>query len=167
MYANAYISDLGSIPDWEALYRKAYKHLKPGGWLQDCEMDVMMQSDHVTVPDDHVTKEWGRLYYECGEKMGKTFAISCGHNMKDAMEKAGFVDVTEVKFKAPCHAWPKDPKLQQAGLLLYAMLDQSLEGFGMFLFTTLLGWTAEEALVFTAKFRDEVKKKSQCWWIAT
>ncbi|KAJ9136884.1 Demethylmenaquinone methyltransferase [Pleurostoma richardsiae] len=157
----------GSIPDWEALYRRAYKHLKPGGWLQDLEMDVKVQSDHRDFPEDHIFNEWGRMYYEAGEKMGRTFAISCGHTMRDTMAAAGFVDVTEVKLKVPCHAWPRDPALQRAGLLLLSMLDQSMEGFGMLLFTTVMGWSAEEVLVFTARMRAEVKKKSNCGWIAT
>lgn len=158
---------IGSIPNWEQLYGKAYKHLQPGGWLQDCEMDVKVESDHVDFPDDHIFNEWGRLYYEAGERSGRTFAISCGHTMRDTMEKVGFVDVQEVKLKVPCHAWPRDRKLRQAGLLLFAMLDHSLEGFGMYLFTQVLGWSPEEVLVLTAKMRAEVKKKSNCGWIAT
>ncbi|KAI1089151.1 S-adenosyl-L-methionine-dependent methyltransferase [Rostrohypoxylon terebratum] len=157
----------GSIPDWSELYRKAFKHIKPGGWLQDLEMDVRIQTDHVHIPDDHVFEEWGRAFFESGEKNGRTFRISHGHTMRDTMIAAGFVDVQEVKLKVPCHGWPRDPKLQQAGLLLYAMLDQSLEGFCIFLFTKLLDWSVEEVLVFVARFRNEMKKKSNCGWILT
>jgi hypothetical protein len=130
-------------------------------------MDVKIQSDHVYFPEDHIFNEWGRLYYKAGEKMGKTFAISCGHTMKETMEKVGFVDVEEVKFKVPCHAWPKDPQLQKAGLLLFTMLDQSLEGFGLYLFTTLFGWSKADVLALCSKMRSEMKKKTNCGWIAT
>jgi hypothetical protein len=87
--------------------------------------------------------------------------------MKDTMQAAGFVDITEVKLKVPCHGWPKDPRLKQAGLLCFAMLDQSLEGFSMYLFTQVLGWAPDEVLIFTARMRAEVKKKSNCGWILT
>ncbi|OTA86524.1 hypothetical protein M434DRAFT_399861 [Hypoxylon sp. CO27-5] len=157
----------GSIPDWGELYAKAFKHTKPGGWVQDLEMDVRVQSDHVAIPEDHVFEEWGRVFVESAEKNGRTFRISHDHMMRDNMIAAGFVDVTEVKLKAPCHGWPRDPKLQQAGLLLFAMLDQSLEGFGLYLLTKSLGWTAEEVIAFCAKFRAEIKKKSNCGWILT
>ncbi|KAI2463452.1 S-adenosyl-L-methionine-dependent methyltransferase [Annulohypoxylon bovei var. microspora] len=157
----------GSIPDWGELYGKAFKHLRPGGWLQDLEMDVRVQTDHVAIPDDHIFEEWGRAFIDSGVKNGRTFGISHGHMMRDTMIAAGFVDVTEVKLKAPCHGWPRDHKLQQAGLLLYAMLDQSIEGFCLYLLTKMLGWSVEEVLVFVARFRNEMKKKSNCGWILT
>jgi hypothetical protein len=67
-------------------------------------MEVRIQSDHLDFPEDHIFNEWARLYYEGGDKIGRTFAIACGHMMKDTMKAAGFVDVTEIKLKAPCHA---------------------------------------------------------------
>lgn len=130
-------------------------------------MDVKVQSDHVHFPEDHIFNEWGKFYYEAGDKRGRTFKISCDHMMRDNMEAAGFVDITEIKLKVPCHAWPRDAKLNQAGLLLLAMLDQSLEGFCLMMFTTVLGWTHDEVLYFTARMRAEVRKKSNCGWIAT
>ncbi|KXX81535.1 Demethylmenaquinone methyltransferase [Madurella mycetomatis] len=157
----------GSVPDWEQLFRKAYKHLKPGGWLENLETEVRIQSDHVDFPEDHIFNEITRYYYEDFEKMGRTFGIARGHRMKEAMEAAGFVDITEIKFKTPCHAWPREPRLKQAGLLLFAMLDQSLEGLTVYLFTQLLGWTVDEVLVLTARMRAEVRKKSNCGWLMT
>lgn len=158
---------IGSVPDWEVLFRRAYKHLKPGGWLQDLEMEVKIQSDHVQFPEDHIFNEWAKCFYEGFDKIGRTMSIGCGHMMKNAMEAAGFVDVTEIKFKTPCHAWPKEPRLKQAGLLLFAMLNQSLEGFTMYVFTEVLGWTPDKVLVFVARMRAEIMKKSNCGWIMT
>ncbi|OTB08522.1 hypothetical protein M426DRAFT_317146 [Hypoxylon sp. CI-4A] len=157
----------GSIPDWSEFYGKAFKHVKPGGWVQDLEMDVRIQSDHVAFGDDHIFEEWGRAFIEGGEKNGRTFGICRDHRMKETMEAAGFVDVTEVKLKAPTHGWPRDPKLQQAGLLLYAMLDQSLEGLSLYLLTKVLDWTVDEVFLIAARFRAEMKKRTNCGWILT
>jgi hypothetical protein len=130
-------------------------------------MEVKIQSDHHDFPEDHVFNEWARFHDEGGERMGRTFAIACGHMMKDTMQAAGFVDVTEIKLKVPCHGWPKDPRLKQAGLLLFATLDQSLEGFTMYLFTQVLGWTPEEVLTFSARMRAEVRRRNNCGWLST
>lgn len=119
----------GSVPDWEQLFRKAYKHLKPGGWLEDVEMAIRIQSDHVDFPEHHILNEMAKFYYKDFEKMGRTFGITCGHRLKNAMEAAGFVDVTEIKFKTPCHAWPRDPSLKQAGLLLKIKWVKQIEVF--------------------------------------
>ncbi|CAM1505131.1 Fc.00g107680.m01.CDS01 [Cosmosporella sp. VM-42] len=157
----------GSIPDWRDLYKKAFKHLKPGGWAQDLEMDVRIVSDHVDIPDDHVFNRWADLFYQGGEKMGRTFACSVGHTMRDNMEAAGFVDIVEKKIKTPIHGWPKDPKLQQAGLLFQLALEESIEGFGMFLLTQILGWQQEEVIVLLSQMRKELKKKSYYGYVMT
>ena len=157
----------GSITDWGELYKKAFRHLKPGGWLQDLEMDVLLQSDHVTFPEKHIYKTWGDAFAKGGEAMGKIFTITRDHQMRDYMEAAGFEDITEVKLKTPTHGWPKDKRLQQAGLLTQACLDQSLEGLAMFVLTMVLQWTKEEALTFVAEMRGESRKKSNCAYCLT
>jgi SAM-dependent methyltransferase len=35
----------GSISDWDALYEKAFRHTKPGGWYQHLDMDIQIESD--------------------------------------------------------------------------------------------------------------------------
>ena len=108
---------------------------------------------------------WAREFYKAADQAGRTFAIACDHKMRDGITNAGFEDVREIKLKLPCHGWPRDPALQQAGLLFFGMLDASLEGFGMMLFTQQFGWTPEEIMVFCAKMRTEVRKKSNCAWL--
>jgi SAM-dependent methyltransferase len=154
----------GSIPDWAALYAKAFRHLKPGGWLQHLEMETRIASDHKTFPKDHVFNQWADLIYAGGERTGRSFDICQGNNMKQYMEGAGFVNVVEVKMKAPLHGWPKNPQLQQVGLMFHMALDQSLEGFGMFLMTQILGWSREEMLVLLAKMRKENNNRANCHW---
>jgi SAM-dependent methyltransferase len=148
----------GSIPDWEALYRKAFAHLKPGGWLEDLEMDLKVQSDHVDIPADHVFNKWAELFYSAGDKIGRSFAVANNHFMRDLMIKVGFVDVVEKQVKVPLHGWPEDPHQRQMGYLGQLGLDQSLEGFGTFIMTQVHGWKPEEAMVMVAKMRMETRK---------
>lgn len=150
----------GSIPDYGALYKKAFRHIAPGGWLQSLEMDVKIESDHVNIPEDHIFNQWADLFYQGGEKTGRTFTISHGHKMKELMEEAGFVGIVEKKVKVPLHGWPKDQRLQHAGYLAQLALDQSLDGFGTFLLTQIMGWGRTEATVFIAKMRQESRKES-------
>ncbi len=148
----------GCIPDWEDLYRKVYKHLKPGGWFEDVEMDVRIESDHAVIPEDHIFSAWAQLFYDGGDKLGRSFTIAQGHKMRELMEKVGFVDIYEEKFKIPLHGWPKDPRLRNAGLLAQAALDQSLDGFGTFLLTQVHGWERDQAIVYIASMRRETRK---------
>ncbi|KAK0649060.1 S-adenosyl-L-methionine-dependent methyltransferase [Cercophora newfieldiana] len=155
----------GCVPDWTALYEKAFKHLKPGGWFEHAERGCRLESDHVAIPDDHIFNKWAELAYSGGEKMGRSFSIAEGHQMKEFMEKAGFVDVHERKIKLPLHGWPKNANLKSAGYLGQLALDQSLDGLSTFLFTQVHGWSREEALAFTEAFRKESRKITNYPWI--
>ncbi|OHE98262.1 UMTA protein [Colletotrichum orchidophilum] len=154
----------GSIPDWRALYNKVFSHLKPGGWIQSIEMEIRIKSDHVDFPADHIFNRWADMTYEAGEKMGRTFTICQGQNIRNHLQEIGFVDIVEQKTKAPLHGWPSDPKLREAGQLFQIAFDESLNGFGMYLFTQVLGWTREEVDVLISEMREESRKKANCHW---
>jgi trans-aconitate methyltransferase len=150
----------GCIPDWTAFYAKAFKHVKPGGWFEHVERTCRLQSDYVALTDDHPFNKWAELSYGAGEKTGRSFAIAEGHQMKEYMEKAGFVDVHERKIKMPMHGWPKDPNLKNAGYLGQLALDQSMDGLSTFVLTQILGWSREQAFEFTESVRKESRKFS-------
>ena len=84
--------------------------------------------------------------------------------MLDAVRGAGFVDAVERKVKVPLHGRPGDPQLRQMGYLGHAALDQSLDGFGLYLFTEVLVWSREETAALTAEMRKELRKASNCPW---
>lgn len=155
-----HIRDLyGSIEDWSALYKRAFRHLKPGGWFEDLELDIRAHSDVVTDPD-HIYHRWNRIFQEAGEKMGKTFKIAIGSRMQDHMHNAGFVDITEKKFRLPMSGWPLDPKLKEIGLFVQMFVDSGLEGFALFLLTQVMGWKYEECQVLIAQMRQALRNKS-------
>ncbi|KAM5347362.1 hypothetical protein ACJ41O_010367 [Fusarium nematophilum] len=154
-----HIRDLyGSIDDWSALYAKAFSHLKPGGWFEDLELDIRAHSDVVTDPQ-HIYHRWNAVFQEAGEKMGKTFKIGIGSRMRDLMDGAGFVDVTERKFRLPMSAWASDPKLKEIGSFVQMFVDGGLEGFGLYLLTQVMGWPYDECQVFIAEMRQALRNK--------
>jgi len=155
----------GCVPDWTALHDKVFAHLKPGGWFEHVETEVKLESDHVNLPPDHVFNVWADLFYKGGEKMGRSFAIAGGHQMKELMEKAGFVEVVERKIKMPMHGWPRDKQLREAGLMGQLALDQAIEGLAVFLLTQIHQWDHVEAVAFTNKFRLESRKAANCAWL--
>jgi hypothetical protein len=80
--------------------------------------------------------------------------------MRSAIEKAGFVDVQEEKYKIPLGSWPKDKLLKEVGHLQYAHWNAALEGWAMWLLTHFgepEPWTKDEVQVFLAKVRVELK----------
>jgi len=48
----------GGIKDWDRLYRQAYKHLKPGGWIEMQEYEAWIRSDDGTIDNATYVKQW-------------------------------------------------------------------------------------------------------------
>ncbi|KAK0612613.1 S-adenosyl-L-methionine-dependent methyltransferase, partial [Bombardia bombarda] len=155
----------GSVRDWAKLYSQAFRCLKPGGWIQDFELDTKLESDRVTPDEKRASEAWGELYIEAGKRTGCSFDIARGSKMKETMEAAGFVDITEKNIIIPCGAWPRDERLKHAGLLIQASILVSLDGLVMLLCTEVLGWSSEEVIVLVAKMRQLVKRTMACSYI--
>ncbi|KAL6412121.1 putative sam dependent protein [Ilyonectria robusta] len=141
----------GGIDDWSKLYRQAFRHVKPGGWVENTEIDLETRSENPKVSGDegHIFKEWRNLFWEAGEKINRTFKIARDNQMEQKMREAGFVDIQHHQWKVPIGGWPRDPKLKQIGLYNGMFIDQSLDGFAVFPIGEILGWTFDEVTVLT------------------
>lgn len=90
---------VGSVADWTALFKEAYKTLEPGGYLESCEASCYMESDDGTVDEKSAMNQWGKFFVEGGIKLGRTFLVVEEGVQRKAMEEAGFVDIEEWNFK--------------------------------------------------------------------
>ena len=147
----------GSIADWKALYREIYQKTKPGGWIQQLEMSIVFTSDDGTVDDHNFMAEWSRTFIEFGEKSGRTMRIAdlCG----DLIREAGFEDVKETWYKVPVGPWPKDKRLKEIGLYSYHYCNEGCEGWALYALVKVFGWSIEQAHVYVAKFRNELRNR--------
>ncbi|RYP45665.1 hypothetical protein DL768_008009 [Monosporascus sp. mg162] len=91
---------VGAIPDWNELFKQAYRTLKPGGYLESKESSALIRSDDGTVPIGCALDQWGRVFWEAGKKFGRSFRVYEDELQRKAMEAAGFVDIKETVYKA-------------------------------------------------------------------
>lgn len=90
----------GAIKDWTELYRQAFHVTKPGGWVQSCEAEPLVQSDDGSVtPDSAINSLWNKLYSEGGKKTGCSFTVLSENLQRKSLEEAGFVDIQEANYK--------------------------------------------------------------------
>ena len=106
---------IGSIKDWPAFYREAYRICKPGGYFEHFDNSCNIFADDGTVPDDSPISQYGKVMWEGGKKFGQTFRIYEDDVQKKGMEAAGFVDIVTRDYKVPFTPWPADPDLQEQG----------------------------------------------------
>ena len=100
-------------------------------------MDIQFTSDDGTVGPGHTMYEWSQLFIDAGEKMGRTFKIP--NQSKRLIEKAGFVDVKETRYKMPVGAWPKDKRWKEIGMWNLTYLTTGLEGMALYILKNVLG----------------------------
>ncbi|KAF5000114.1 hypothetical protein FDECE_11276 [Fusarium decemcellulare] len=91
---------VGSIKDWTALFKEAYKILKPGGYVESYEPSSRIESDDGTVLKKSALSQWEKFFVEGGRKLGRPFTIFEDGIQREAMREAGFVDIEERDFKA-------------------------------------------------------------------
>ena len=145
----------GSVADWDTLFQEIKTHLKPGGWVEVIERSIHPRSDDDTVGPDHFYNTWGKTVLELGNKMHKTYNI--WEESKDRLVKAGFTNVTEVRYKWPMNHWPKHRHFKEIGRWNQLRMTEGLEGFMIRLLTSVGGWSYERAQVFLAQMRQELK----------
>jgi SAM-dependent methyltransferase len=90
---------LGSITDWDALYREAYQTLTPGGWIEHYEAAPYLESDDGTVDENSAMGQWGKIFVAGSKVTGRSFTVVPDGVQKSGMEKAGFEDIQTWDFK--------------------------------------------------------------------
>lgn len=90
---------VGSIQDWDALMRQAYRVLRPGGYIESLETSAIMTSDDGSVTETCAMGQWGKFFINGGKKIGRTFTVYEDETQRKSIEAAGFVDIQEFNFK--------------------------------------------------------------------
>jgi hypothetical protein len=140
----------GCVSDWDDFFAQAFAHTKPGGYVEIMEHSVWPVSDDGTVNDQSFLTLWGRTVVEMGERFGKSFTI--WKESKSQMERAGFVDIVEKRYKWPVNDWPSPAfrtdgndggkswqRLRELGRWNQLRLYYGVEGFMLRLLTTTGG----------------------------
>lgn len=99
-----------------------------------------------------------RWLNEASEKSGRR--INIAPELKQWMIDAGFEDVTEKVYMVPLGPWPKDPKLKEVGKWEYILAPESVEAYGLRLYTQVLGWSSDEAKIHHALVRQQLRDRT-------
>ncbi|PMD64476.1 S-adenosyl-L-methionine-dependent methyltransferase [Hyaloscypha bicolor E] len=145
----------GSILNWPRLVSRVYKNLKPGGWFECQDYDIMVTSSDGSLTAENTTYQWNALCCEALEKIN--IDHQPGAKMKRWCEDVGFESVQEEILFMPLGIWPKDKKYKEIGAWNYLIVTEGLEALSLRLFTKVLGWNKEEVEVLCAKVRTELK----------
>ncbi|GAB1318524.1 Secondary metabolism regulator LAE1 [Madurella fahalii] len=154
----------GAIADWPKFYREAFRVCTPGGWLEHHEATVEWRSEGGVIPEDSPMGQWSKVYWEGGKKFGRTFRVIEDDIQKTGMEEAGFVDIVVKDFKCPIGDWPKDPKQKELGMFAKLTLEADIEGYILYMWNAVMGWSTEEIRVYIAHLRRQMRDPNVRPW---
>jgi len=145
---------IGTIADFDLLYRRIYDNLKPGGWIE------MQDNDHAFYSDDDPSlskapniMKWVNLSNFASKKIGREVA----YLEKQKLIDAGFENVHDDIYKVPIGTWAKDRKLKELGLYNRDHCVLCFESYTPGLLGRVLGWSKEEYQVLLAEVSQEVR----------
>ncbi|KAI9852159.1 MAG: hypothetical protein M1838_001622 [Thelocarpon superellum] len=149
----------GSISDYPRLYKQAYDHLEPGGWIEVQEFEAWVRSDTEGMMEKAKSiSEWQNIIHETTVKIGKPLKVAS--EQKQHLIDAGFEDVREDVYKLPIGGWPKDPRLKEMGRYEQVQMIEAVEPASLAVFTRVLNWDRTKTEVLLAGVRNEFKDTS-------
>ncbi|RSL55526.1 hypothetical protein CEP53_007083 [Fusarium sp. AF-6] len=145
----------GCLSNDKKLFKQAYKHLSPGGYIELQAAYPPLKSDDDTGDKATDFHKWVNTICDASAKFGKP--LTGAPEWRAMLEEVGFVDVQQEIRKVPMGPWPKDPKLKEIGKFQAVQEAQVIDSYTPGLFGRVLGWNEEEIQVFVAKVKRDLK----------
>ncbi|KAJ3549015.1 hypothetical protein NM208_g712 [Fusarium decemcellulare] len=139
----------GCIRDDDRLFRQAFQHLTPGGYIELQAAYTRFISDDDTAEKAENAQFWLETLIAGLAQFGTP--LDCAINWKQKLEAAGFIDVQQEVRKIPIGAWAKDPKLKEIGMYQGIQQIKAVESYTPAVFGRILGWSDKEIQVIMAK----------------
>lgn len=149
---------LGCFDDFREVIKSAFRHMKPGGWMESQELMPTVYCDDGTMDSNWPYAEWVKAQDEAAMNLGKPLRIA--NKLKRWYEQAGFVDVHEEVFKLPINSWPKDPQFKMLGRFNEICYLDGLQAWSLNHFTKGLNWTKDEIEVYLVQVRKALSNRS-------
>lgn len=149
----------GSLPSVTHVMQKAWRALKPGGWLEWHEIDPTNRCDDDSMPPfdpnaegfcQYALHDWLDLSERAAEQSDRIFSIA--NQLADGMKEVGYVDVDDQATKVPLNPWPKDPRMKSWGSWYESNWLDALSAWS-YKPLLALGWSKPEIEVFLVSVR--------------
>jgi len=143
----------GAFADWRYIYKEAYKHLKPGGWIEVVDFD-----DHKGLmgffEEGSEVPRWLEAVNEGSERLGRprtTEYLEVGF-----AEELGFVEVKSTDYVLPLGVWRDDKEGQMTGKHFLVATVTGVEALCLRILTEQMGWDYNEVQRIAEIVQDSV-----------
>jgi hypothetical protein len=132
----------GAFKSWKYIYGEAFKHLKPGGWIEVLDFDDHRGLMGFFPPEENRFPYWLKCIVEGTRMSGRPRTIT--HLEPPSLEELGFVDVKSTVFDIPMGVWPEDAELRKSGKHFLVAILLGLESVCLRPLVEQMGWAVED-----------------------
>ena len=147
------------------IMRMAFRHIKPGGYLEWHEIDPRAMCDDDTLPpmnpdgySEYPFHDWVDFNERAAKARDPPRPFRIAHQLIRWMKEAGYVDVKERITKIPMNGWPRDRRLKEVGSWAESVWTEGLAAYSYKPFLSL-GLSKIEIEVFLVSVRNSMRNK--------
>ncbi|OLN84355.1 hypothetical protein CCHL11_05949 [Colletotrichum chlorophyti] len=144
---------LGSIRDWTNLYRKSFRHLRPGGYIEQVEIEWVPLCDDNTMPANSPLHLWSNTLRRAMQTCGQPIDV---FDVRAELHAAGFTNITENVIKLPLNPWSTDKFEEEIGRWFNLGLTHCLEALTLMPFIRIEGWQKQEVDMLVDDLKREI-----------
>jgi SAM-dependent methyltransferase len=134
-------SMVGAFKNWRYIYEEAYKHLKPGGWIEVLDFD-----DHkvfLTYFDENSgVFDWLKALRTAAAMSGRPRSVA--HLEPENLTELGYMEAATLEKVIPMGIWPNDKEDQRLGKHFLVAQISGIEALSLRPLTEQLGWDVNE-----------------------
>jgi SAM-dependent methyltransferase len=145
----------GSFRSWDLMYERAYRHLKPGGWVEVVDFDDQEQCFFRFLGENSRAKEWYESITKASGQAGKEWSFT--HLSTEKLARVGFQELDRTRHEVPIGTWPTDPKVRDIAKLWLVACLAGFEAYSLRLLTRDLGWSAQRVHQICQEIEKELK----------
>lgn len=97
------------VTNSDICWRRVWRNLRPGGWVEFQDFDFHLRSEDGTVKPDNKNVEMLELLHTACDKVGRP--LSPGPLLEGWVRDTGFVNVDHLLMRIPLGTWPRDEQL--------------------------------------------------------
>ncbi|KAL9115957.1 MAG: hypothetical protein Q9227_000325 [Pyrenula ochraceoflavens] len=156
----------GCVSNWPNLYGKIYRHLRPGCWFEQVEIDYQPWCegpDGRTLQYPKQGKLWMWYNYLVQATQAASRSIAYNDRTDDLLRHTGFTNVNEYIYKLPLNTWPGDAHNKDIGRWMQIILtDQNnsgLKALSLAPFSRINRWPLEDIDRLCKEAAQEIQDK--------
>ncbi|KAJ6145344.1 hypothetical protein N7470_009239 [Penicillium chermesinum] len=115
----------GSVVSWPTLYKRAFRHLRPGAWFEQVEIDFEPRCDDRDLSSTAM-RQWYKLLKKTTEANNRPIAHDYRQTIAD-LQAAGFTQIDHQVIGLPMNPWHDDDHERQVARWYNLAISESVE----------------------------------------